>query len=589
MTPRLLLMECWIGPSAQTTTAKSSLIIRETLSLALDSDLFTSNTSLARLGDSAVGLQLARVLAVWRRRKWLGILPFAAVLCATATITVFLPNTYKASATVLVVDQQVPVDFVRSTVTGALDTRLQAISQDILSRSRLEELINNFGLYATSRRGLSRDELVEQVRRDIEVKPKGLDRAGGTIAFTISYQGADPETVAPVTNALASYYVEANTKARERQAHGTAQFLKVQLEEVRARLAVQERRVSEFKQRHLGELPQQMEANLATLERLNAQFRVNSDRQLRTTEQRQELVRRLESMEPVVATPGHVVTNVQTSVAPPDPTTVRLEKLRQDLADLRMRFSDKYPDVMHLKAEVARLERQVFEAKRDDTPTKSVLAEKLPAPSIANPHAVQTREALSQVDVEITALKEEEKYLRTAMATYQARVENIPRRDLEFQALSRDYDSTKELYRTLLKRYDEAELAESLEQRQKGEQFRILEQAIPPSAPIAPNRGRLMLVNLLLSLGVGVGLVVLREQLDTSFHTIDDLRAFTSLPALGSIRRIVTASDIRRSRRRVQLAAGGAVLGLTLVVGAAYFVASGNEQLLRLLTRSLKI
>jgi polysaccharide biosynthesis transport protein len=589
MTPRLLLMECWIGPSAQTTTAKSSFIIRETLSLALDSDLFTSNTSLARLGDSAVGLQLARVLAVWRRRKWLGILPFAAVLCATATITVFLPNTYKASATVLVVDQQVPVDFVRSTVTGALDTRLQAISQDILSRSRLEELINNFGLYATSRRGLSRDELVEQVRRDIEVKPKGLDRAGGTIAFTISYQGADPETVAPVTNALASYYVEANTKARERQAHGTAQFLKVQLEEVRARLAVQERRVSEFKQRHLGELPQQMEANLATLERLNAQFRVNSDRQLRTTEQRQELVRRLESMEPVVATPGHVVTNVQTSVAPPDPTTVRLEKLRQDLADLRMRFSDKYPDVMHLKAEVARLERQVFEAKRDDIPTKSVLAEKLPAPSIANPHAVQTREALSQVDVEITALKEEEKYLRTAMATYQARVENIPRRDLEFQALSRDYDSTKELYRTLLKRYDEAELAESLEQRQKGEQFRILEQAIPPSAPIAPNRGRLLLVNLLLSLGVGVGLVVLREQLDTSFHTIDDLRAFTSLPALGSIRRIVTASDIRRSRRRVQLAAGGAVLGLTLVVGAAYFVASGNEQLLRLLTRSLKI
>ena len=557
--------------------------------MALDSDLFTSNTSLARLGDSAMGLQLARVLAVWRRRKWLGILPFAAALCATATITVFLPNTYRASATVLVVDQQVPVDFVRSTVTGALDTRLQTISQDILSRSRLEELINNFGLYATSRRGLSRDELVEQVRRDIEVKPKGLDRAGGTIAFTISYQGADPETVAPVTNALASYYVEANTKARERQAHGTAQFLKVQLEEVRARLAVQERRVSEFKQRHLGELPQQMEANLATLERLNAQFRVNSDRQLRTTEQRQELVRRLESMEPVVATPGHVVTSVQTSVAPPDPATVRLEKLRQDLADLRMRFSDKYPDVMHLKAEVARLERQVFEAKRDDTPTKSVLAEKLPAPSIANPHAVQTREALSQVDVEITALKEEEKYLRTAMATYQARVENIPRRDLEFQALSRDYDSTKELYRTLLKRYDEAELAESLEQRQKGEQFRILEQAIPPSAPIAPNRGRLMLVNLLLSLGVGVGLVVLREQLDTSFHTIDDLRAFTSLPALGSIRRIVTASDIRRSRRRVQLAAGGAVLGLTLVVGVAYFVASGNEQLLRLLTRSLKI
>jgi len=158
--------------------------------------------------ETAKAVQLDKILAVWRRRKWLAICSFVGVLSATAAFTTFLPNMYQAGATILVVGQQVPAEFVRTTVTGTLDTRLQTISQQILSRSRLEELIKKFGLYANSKTQLTPEGLVDRMRRDIEVKSTGVDRAGGTVAFTIKYQGRDPRTVALVSNTLASYYID---------------------------------------------------------------------------------------------------------------------------------------------------------------------------------------------------------------------------------------------------------------------------------------------------------------------------------------------------------------------------------------------
>jgi protein tyrosine kinase modulator len=547
--------------------------------------------------ETRIGLSLARALTVWRRRKWLAILSFATVSSATATVTAVLPEIYQSAATVLVVGQQVPVDFVRTTVTGSLDARLQTISQEILSRSRLEELINRYGLYPNLRQKPSSEAPVERMRRDIEVRPTGLDRAGGTVAFTIKYQGRDSQTVARVTNTLASYYIEENMKVRERQAMGTAEFLRVQLADVKARLESQERRVSDFKRRNLGELPTQMDANLATLDRLNTQFRLNGEKQIRVRDQRQELARLLETMTTVMATPVMATPVMATPIrstsstrpapasAQSNPTAARLARMKQDLADLRTRFSERYPDVLQMKEEIAALERQLAEAKRESPPAESVAVKPKDEPIVPgpDPQLIQMEQVRSQLDVEIKSLKEEEATLRTAMATYQARVDNTPRRDLEFQELSRDYDSTRDLYRTLLKRYEEAQLSESLEQRQKGEQFRILEPAVPATTPSAPNRSRLLLMGLALSAGLAVGLVLLVEQLDSSFHTIDELRARTTFPVLVGIPRIVTDADIRRRWWRVPLATAAAIFGLALIVGASYFVALGNEQLLRLL------
>lgn len=509
--------------------------------------------------------------AVWNRRKWLAILVFAAPFSAAITLAAFLPNVYRSSTTVLVERQQVPEAFVTPTVTSQLETRLQTISQEILSRSRLEGLISRFGLYSDLRQVLPPQAVIERMRDDIQLDLKGVEargRGGATIAFAISYQGSDPETVALVTNTLASFYVEENLKVRGQQASGTAEFLQSQLREVKQRLDEHERRVSEFKKRHIGELPQQMEANLATLERLNTQLRLNSDNQTRAGERRAALAKQLAEVGSSGIAGG------------PDIGAARLTRLKQELMELSALFSDKYPDVIRVKTEIAVLERELAKAKMDgdageDDPVVP-----------ADPIVSRVKQAVREVDAEIRALKGEERQLRDASATYQRRVENTPRREQEFQEMSRDYESTKELYRSLLKRHEEAQLAESMEQRQKGEQFRILDPAIASRQSVAPNRVRLILIGLFLSLGLAAGAAVLTEHLDSSFHTKHDLRAFSTVPVLGCIPRIITEADARRRRWRFRVGAAAAMLGVTLIIGASYLVAQGDVPLVGALARS---
>jgi succinoglycan biosynthesis transport protein ExoP len=524
------------------------------------------------------------LLAVWSRRKWLAILAFAVPISAASSLIAFLPNIYRSTATVLVDRQQIPEAFVRSTVTSALETRLHTISQEILSRSRLEALINRFGLYRDLRERSAFEEVIRRMRSDIRLELKSAEVRGvseATVAFTIGYQGSDPGTVTLVTNTLASFYIEENLKARERQAAGTAEFLKVQLGETKKRLDEQEQRVSEFKRRHLGELPQQMEANLATLERMHSQLRLNADNQTRAVERRQALSSQLAEAESLLANPPVALGG---PAAPPESSELRLTRLKEDLTRLRTQFSEKYPDVVLLAAEVTALERELDDAKSREPKADEKPA--APQPGPLTPYVLRLKEALSDVESEIRILKTDDKRLRDGIATYQARVENVPKREQEFRELSRDYESTRELYQSLLKRSEEAQLAESMEQRQKGEQFRVLDPAVPNSEPAAPNRFRLLLIALVGSLGVAVGVVMLAEHVDTSFHTIDDLRAFSPVPVLVSIPRIITHTDLRRTRWRMRLAASGAFVSLVVIAGLAYFVANGNEQLVSLLARS---
>jgi len=182
-------------------------------------------------------------------------------------------------------------------------------------------------------------------------------------------------------------------------------------------------------------------------------------------------------------------------------------------------------------------------------------------------------------------LKAAEKRLRDSIATSVRRVQNTPQLEQELKELSRDYESTRELYASLSKRHEEAELSESMEQRQKGEQFRILDAALPSSTPAAPRRSRLLVASLALSFVLGAGSMVLMELLDTSFHSSRDLRAYTTVPVLVNIPRIVTEADARRSRWRFRLAAVGVLVALVVVGGSSYFFAHGNEQLAQLLSR----
>ncbi|PYM40288.1 MAG: hypothetical protein DME12_16165 [Candidatus Rokuibacteriota bacterium] len=504
-------------------------------------------------------------LEVWSRRKWLAVVLFVVIVAAVGSLAAFLPDIYKSTATVLVERHQVPETFVRTSITGELETRLQTISQEILSRARLEELITRFGLYPDLTKRSPIEVAVEKMRRDIQLVLKGVEQMSGrsaTVAFDLSYRGRDPETVARVTNMLASLYVEENSKIRERQASQTTQFLKVQLDEAKKRLDEQDVRVRDFRTRHIGELPQQMGVNAATVERLQGQVHLNSANLLRAMDQRSALLKQLAE------------SGAAGVVGVPDSAATKLAKLKRELVELRTNFSDKYPDVVRVTREIAALERELAENPGADATAGR-----------GDPPVAPWKTALSQIDGEIKSLKTEEERLRRQIEMYQRRVENAPQREQEFQELSRGFETARESYASLLKRYEDAQLAESMEQSRQGEQFRVLDSALTAKQPAAPNRFRLAVLGVLLAL-VGAGAAAaLAEHLDTSFHTFDDLRAFTRVPVLASIPTIVSDVDMTRQARQRWLATASVALGLALIVAASYHLAHGNDQLVRLLSR----
>ena len=492
--------------------------------------------------------------SVWNRRKWVAIVLFVVPFTAAASYIAGMPNIYQSAATVLVERQQVPEAFVRPTVTSELETRLRMINQEILSRPRLQALITRFGLYADLRSTEPEEAILERMRTDIRLELRGGDTRGrgSTIAFAISYRGKESETVAQVANTLASFYIEENLKARERQATGTAQFLDAQLKETRARLDEQEHRVSEFKKRYAGELPQQLPSNLATVEQINTQLRLNHLNRMLLAQKRE--------LSGAPATP-------ESSLLGLSPEE-RVGALTRQLEELRTRFTDGHPAVIAKKAEIAGLEERLA---RESSPRNKKPEGAQSAPS----------KGLNAGAGESSVLKDDEVRLKQALAIYEQRVANTPLREQQFQEISRDYEATKELYQSLLKRHGEAQLAENMEQRQKGEQFRILEPAIASKLPAAPQRTRLIVIALILCVGLAGGAVALTESLDTSFHTLDALRSFTIVPVLTSIPRIVIDSDTRRARWRFRLAATATTLVMILVVGVTYFLAHGKAAFLR--------
>jgi len=340
-----------------------------------------------------------------------------------------------------------------------------------------------------------------------------------------------------------------------------------------------------------------MESNLSILERLNTQLRLNNENQNRALERRDLLARRLEEAESSAGVALAVPSPTGApGVAPAAETpTARLHRLRQELAELRARYKESYPDVVQMRSRIATVEQQVRQeqqlrqanpARTNDDDAKAAVADARAAVALPpNPQVVKLKESIGDIEVEISTLKAEERRLREDLAVYQRRVENTPYREQEFQELSRDYDTTSELYRTLLKRYEEAQLAETLEQRQKGEQFRVLEPAIPPAAPFAPKRLWLLAVGVALSAGIAVGALVAAEQLDGSFHTADEVRAFTTTPIVANIPPMITAAEVSRRRWRLALVAVSIFVGAAVLGGVSHRVAAGNEQLVWLLVR----
>ena len=491
------------------------------------------------------------------RRKWYIIIPFAIVVCAATIYSFTAPPKYRASTLILVTPQKVPVDYVRPTITSRIEDRLQSIGQEIMSRTRLEQVISEFKLYKEEAKSLSPEEVVELMRKNIQVEIRASQGY-----FTISYIGKDPRIVTLVTNKLASLFIEENLKQREQQAQGTSEFLSIELNATKAKLDEQEKIITQFKRQFMYELPDQRDTNLNVLGKLQQQLQTIGDALKSAQDRKLIMQKQLTEMRNMAAmyTEDSTVSSSSSSSASPKPKLAntdegRLNQLKNYLAELETKYKEKHPDIVATKKRIADLEKKSEASKKE---TEEVKEKEISSPAIATATPEATKEKkkdttagvgmdpfykemegqLAATEWEIKRVKDEEARTKAKIAEYQARIENSPVREMGMANLTRDYQNMKDTYQSLLKKSQESQQAENLERRQKGEQFKVIDPARIPEKPFSPNIPRNLLFGVLLGMGLGFGMAFFREQMDRSFKDAEDLETTLGFKVLANIPKI---------------------------------------------------
>jgi polysaccharide chain length determinant protein (PEP-CTERM system associated) len=487
-------------------------------------------------------------IEIFLRRIWYIVIPFIVVAAAAALYAYSLPKMYRATTLVLVTRQKVPETFVRPTVTSRIEDRLQSIGQEIMSRTRLEMVISEFKLYAEQAKSLSREEIVELMRKNIRVEIKGKEGF-----FTISYIGKDPKVVTMVTNKLASLFIEENLKLREQQAQGTSDFLSVELNATRAKLEEQEGAITLFKKRYMAELPEQREANLKILEQLQLQslkvsdnVKAAQDRKLIIQKQLSDMKMQMASGLPSENLKEERTVTIQPNLSQPPTPKQKIQSLeaqlnhgRNLLNELKSKYTGKHPDIVRAEKYIVDLEEKIVEAKAYYDLKENMKARETAisdSPLVASVQEMESQ--LVVTELEMKRLKEEDSKIKVRIAQVQARVENTPSREIAMSSLTRDYQNTKETYHSLLTKSQEAQQAENLERRQKGEQFKVIDPARIPEKPMQEKVFIILLFGLLLGMGSGFGMAFLREQMDRSFRDAEDLEATMEFKVLANIPKI---------------------------------------------------
>jgi polysaccharide chain length determinant protein (PEP-CTERM system associated) len=457
--------------------------------------------------------ELAR--AVWRRRFWFLVPMVLGLLGGIAALKV-LPRTYRAATQVLVEAQKVPADYVKPTTTTSIEERLHTMEPQIKSRDNMERIIREMNLYPELRGRVPIDALIDRLREDLTVRLQGD-------TFFIYFEGRDPVRVARTANRVAEVFIEHNLEQRTSQAQGTASFLERELEQTKTKLEQQEARIADFKRLNMGDLPEQRDTNLHAVEQLQSKLQINMDA-LDRAETRKLLLQRQ------IAELGYPLDSRPAAAARTPAGPTRLEQARQNLAELRARYTDRHPDVIRAQAEVAHLEALERQKPAEPPPAD----DDVPAP---RPRLDPTTKAeLASVDLEIKSLKAERERILSDTAAIQARLENVPRVEQELLSLTRDYDNIRRSYDSLLDKRLNAKLYENLEKSQQGEQFTILERALPPTAPYRPNKLIVLAVGLVLGGGAGLLLAMLRDRTDPTYADAASLEAaFPGVPLLATI------------------------------------------------------
>jgi polysaccharide chain length determinant protein (PEP-CTERM system associated) len=462
------------------------------------------------------------------RRRWVLIVALTIVGPTLAYgVSRFLPNRYKSQTLVLVEQPTVPSDFVKPVDTSDISQRLASMQQQILSRTRLEPVIRQFGLYPNEINQKPMEDLVAQLQKAIEVTPvlpMAEIRSKDLPGFYVNVTMDNPQTAQEVCTAVTSMFIEQNLHLRQQHSEDTTQFLAQQLTEAKAKLDEQDSKLAAFKSRYLGSLPDEEKTNLNLLMGLTSQLDAATEALARAQQDKgfaeSMLTQQIAAWQAMQT--GHN----------PETLEQQLGLLQTQLASLRSRYTDDYPDVIKAKNEIAVLKKKIAESEAQK---KTAGADKEMKTTVEPLQITQLRAQIHTFDQVIAEKTREQDQIKQQIKVFQARVQSSPAIEQQYKQLTRDYQTALDFYNDLLKKRDQSAMATDLERRQEGEQFRVLDPANLPDKPSFPNRPLFALGGLGGGLGLGLGLAFLLEMRNTSLRTERDVEFSLHLPVLAMI------------------------------------------------------
>ena len=507
---------------------------------------------------------LEEYCALVSRRRWHILIPLFLgwlVVCGAGWV---LPSVYKSGTLILVEQPTMPKDYVVPNVSDDIQNRLQSITQQILSRTRLLHIIDEQNLYASERHRLTSEGLVERMRKDISIELVRDERSRELTAFNVYYSSHDPHVAQRVTSELTGLFISENLQVRQQQSEDTTKFLESRLEQARKTLADQEEKVREFKDQHPGELPSQLGTNLQILSGLQSQLQ-NQEDALNTAKQQSTYLQSLL---------GQYETGRGSGDEPAPQRLLAFINLKAQLADLRSLYTDQHPDVHRLKEQIAKIEEMRKQATAKTVNSgEAKMGKNAHTISGENPD-LRRASPLLQMEGQLRASQAEIKSRNLAIAAlqakinqYQSRLNQEPVVEQQFADSSRGYDQSKEIYDDLLKKKNQSAMATSLELRQQGEHFRVIDAPSLPVKPDFPNHLKLC------AIGLGVGLALAgvvaggAELLDDRLHSGKALKGLLPVAVLAEVPVIVNPEEEEDERKSVTAAWATTGLVCTSILG----------------------
>ncbi len=474
-------------------------------------------------------------VSILRRRWWIVLIPTVVVPVLAYVVSLYIPNRYTSKTSVLVEQQKVPDSFVKPIVAEEINQRLATMQEQILSRTRLQPLIDRFGLYKEDK-GKSTEELVDRMRKAINVSTVKADFGDrtGTPGFYITFSADNPKTAQQVCAEITSMFVNENLRVREQHAQGTTDFMRSQVDEAKRSLDEQDSKLAEFKSKYLNQLPGDEQTNLAMLNALNGRQEAITQ----SISQAQQQKTFLEGMLSRQLAEWKS-SQVEGGIGTPVDLEKRRTELQAQLLDLQTRYTPDHPDVIKTKSLLAELDKKIKVAK---AAANSDSKDGGPKDSASEPKDIaQLRLSIKQIDETIKAKQAQQEQVQRDIRGYQGRISASPKVEEQYKQLTRDYQGAQTFYEDLLKKQRESEMATDLERKQQGEQFRVLDPPSLPEKPTFPDRLLITLGGLAGGFCLGGGIVAMMEARDQSLRIEPDVVAVLKLPVLVSVPKIETA------------------------------------------------